>query len=85
MFAHTPERPSKLKREILGRWHHSGDGTHLFRCHFFVSPVTHDHIRGLSTKSRMNPFETTFFANLRGTVDILDVEHPAESVEDHFR
>lgn len=59
--------------------------THLFRRDFFVPSIAHHHIGGLTAESCMDTFETTLFANLRGTVDILDIEHPAEAIENHFR
>ena len=86
MLVDTPEWPAELeteKHEVHRR--DDSEQTYLFRRYFLVASVADHHVRRLSSESRVDTFEAILSSNFRCTVDILDVEHATEPVEEHFR
>jgi len=53
----------------------------LFSGGLFLLPIAHNNIRTLPAKAGRNPLEAALLADLGRTVDILDVEHIAQPVQ----
>ena len=86
MLVDTPEWPAELEAEKheVHPWDHS-DRPYLFCRYFLIASIADHHVRWLSSESRMDTFEAVLASDFRCTVDILDIEHATEPVEEHFR
>ena len=87
MLIYPPERPIHLKSDnqtfktLQREWPANKKHTYLFSGGLFLLPIAHNNIRTLPAKAGRDPLEAALLADLGRTVDILDVEHIAQPVQ----